>query len=505
MSGSPRAGRLKVLPSSIWPPISPAIWSPGTRTLGNRYLQYGALVLLPALYFRISHPIFTHNSATLSLYLAVVLVYLPIKTTSVFLELLRSRVLLSHSYRKHGGSRFPSGLLATPPTQSTNRSRAIPWILAGIFVFWTYYYGLADPFPKSSELLDDPVFRDRNLSNASYFIAANFWNNEPVLPHWTREMTSLIKILGTKHVFLSLTENDSEDNTASMLLHYARTLTKMNVPHSLNITRELRGYPSNMPWHDIPHRMSYMANLRNGALQPLYENPTPFRSLILMNDVVFHHTDILKLIIASDDKTMACSLDMDGATLYDQWVLRDSCGRSTSGFWPFFMNGGDRAVVRRGGVLNVGTCWNGIVVLDADPFLNATLRREPSHLEPLRFPQPPGCIISECALLPLALVNQTTHPKVVMDSSVIVAYSVRWWNYYAVWMRTPVVQLWMRLFEEHWWAVWWWLFFRDGLRWVGLDDGKEKGECIVKGWPKCTEKTPWEPGTVTFDNIKGEL
>ncbi|KAJ6259690.1 hypothetical protein Dda_5328 [Drechslerella dactyloides] len=357
--------------SSFWVPNASAIrrWWIYSRLLLGSYHEYAILILPPALYFRLSHPIFTHNSATLSLYLTVVLVLLPVKTAGALWS------LVTGSGGNHGRhrSRYSQTLLATPSKKEA--SWRTVWIISGLFVIWTYTYGIGSPFPEASELLRNSVLLEHKKSNASYFIAASFWNNEPILDHWTHEMELLIEALGRNNVYLSLTENDSEDNTASMLLHFGRVLTKKGIPHSLNITRELRGYPSNMPWHDIPHRMSYMANLRNGALQPLYENPTPFQTLVLLNDVVYHHTDVLKLIIASKSKTMACSIDMDGATLYDQWVLRDSCGRSTSGFWPFFLDAEDRDAVRRGGVLNVGTCWNGIVVLDADPFLNASLRR----------------------------------------------------------------------------------------------------------------------------------
>ncbi|EWC47692.1 hypothetical protein DRE_02892 [Drechslerella stenobrocha 248] len=482
------------LPAGIPIPSTIRRWWLHSQLALGKSREYAFLVLLPAAYFRLSSPIFTHNSVTLSLYLAFVFVFLPFKTAVA----LWGVFLAYRDGRNHRGrSRYS---IAANPLAAPLRKRPFwraggVWMLSGIFVIWVYTYGVASPFPDTAELLRSPVLREHKSYNASYFIAASFWNNEPILGHWTREMTALVKILGRHNVYLSLTENDSEDNTASILLHYARELTKMGVPHSLNITRELRGYPSNMPWRDIPHRMSYMANLRNGALQPLYGITTPFRSVVLMNDVVFHHTDVLKLIIASKGNTMACSVDMDGATLYDQWVLRDSCGRSTSGFWPFFMDSGDRDAVIRGDVLKVGTCWNGIVVLDADPFLNNTLRRGDWGGEPLRFPQPPGCIISECSLLPLKLINQTSDSSIVMDSAVVVAYTVGWWKYYAVWLRMPVVRLWMRIFEERWWAIWW-VVFKDALRWKGLDDGKEKGECVVEGWPQCGSKGIWAKGGV---------
>jgi hypothetical protein len=221
---------------------------------------------------------------------------------------------------------------------------------------------------------------------------------------------------------------------------------------------------------------------------------------------VYHHTDVLKLIAAlggddiSDKKSditevakdkpgkrrMACSLDMDAAALYDAWVLRDRCGTAVSGFWPFFMLDKDKESVRKGQVLEVGTCWNGIVALDGDMFLTPGLRNNADwDTDPLRFRQPPQCLISECALMPLTIRNITGGAPIVMDPSVIVSYSVKWWRYYAVWLRTPVVQLWMNVFENWYWDLWWRMGLGRWLQWNGLDNGKEKGECVVEGWPAC--------------------
>lgn len=87
------------------------------------------------------------------------------------------------------------------------------------------------------------TLQEQQARNASYFIAASFWNNEDILDSWTTQALKLIDILGRPNVYVSLTENDSDDNTASKLLHFGRELTRRNIAHSVNITTDLRGYP----------------------------------------------------------------------------------------------------------------------------------------------------------------------------------------------------------------------------------------------------------------------
>ncbi|PTB77707.1 glycosyltransferase family 69 protein [Trichoderma longibrachiatum ATCC 18648] len=471
-----------------------------------RSFHHVYLVTLPALYFRVSPLLFTHNSTPLSVYLAVVLVYIP---ASVVLAAWQH---FSPSYAATRRKRRTSFLLpSNDPSSLSARARRqgaaqlLLWLSGALLSLWAYTKGLSSPFPTASSLVaSSPTLQAHRANNASYFIAASFWNNDEVLDSWTAQTLELIDVLGRANVYVSLTENDSEDNTASKLLHFGRELTRRGVAHSVNITTDLRGDPPENPWHSIRHRMGYMANLRNGALEPLGRLKRRFENVVLLNDVVYHHTDVLKLVAAvgGDDvkvngaqstragkRRMACSIDMDGATLYDTWVLRDRCGRTASGFWPFFASERDRRAVREQRVLEVGTCWNGIVVLDGDMLLDPPLRSRDAGWEAdtLRFQQPPECIISECMLLPLTITNVTGGAPVVMDPSVIVGYSVKWWRYYALWLRMPVVRLWMRLFEEGYWGLWWRLGMGNGLRWNGLDGGKEKNECVVTGWPSCDE------------------
>ncbi|RFU74726.1 glycosyltransferase family 69 [Trichoderma arundinaceum] len=486
------------------------------------------LLVLPTLYLRVSPLIFTHNSTPLSVYLAVVLVYIPAKVI-----LAAWRAYFSSSYASQGRKRRSSFLLPSNGSSSSKTSRSgtsrgaaqsLLWLCGALFSCWVYTRGISSPFPTASSIVaSSPTLQAHRARNASYFIAASFWNNEEILDSWTAQTLELIDSLGRSNVYVSLTENDSDDNTASKLLHFGRELTKRNVAHSVNITTDLRGYPSENPWHSIKHRMGYMANLRNGALEPLSQLNRRFENVVLLNDVVYHHTDVLKLVAAVGGdvnvphaklpmshpmaknprrRRMACSIDMDGATLYDTWVLRDRCGRPVSGFWPFFTSEEDRRTVRENRVVEVGTCWNGIVVLDGDMLLDPPLRSENADwdADALRFKQPPECIVSECALLPLTITNTTGGAPIVVDPSVIVGYSVKQWRYYAVWLRMPVVRLWMNVFEEGYWGFWWIIGLGKGLRWKGLDGGKEKNECVVTGWPMCESSLLAVKGGLRFGN-----
>ncbi|KAK9364748.1 cryptococcal mannosyltransferase 1-domain-containing protein [Lipomyces kononenkoae] len=238
------------------------------------------------------------------------------------------------------------------------------------------------------------------------------------------------------------------------------------------------------------------------ALEPLSNLNTTFSRIIFLNDVLFHHSDILKLISDSYTPfysnyrspgrlpTMVCGLDIERATLYDRWVLRDKCGHPISGMYPYFHSASDQSIVRRSGVLEVGVCWNGIAVLQADPFLNSSLRdsRQDWLEEQLRFPKlPDNCFASECTLLPLKLLNSTigNAPLALMDTSVVLSYTRKWYFYYATLLRWPVVRLWRSLWEDIWWQVWWQVCFGNLYTWKGVENGVGPPECKISGWPSC--------------------
>lgn len=276
-----------------------------------------------------------------------------------------------------------------------------------------------------------------------------------------------------------------------------------------------------------------MTGVRNAALAPLSEiSDTQLGSristIVFLNDVVYHHTDVLSLLDAVDINrqsradapiVMACGLDMEVATLYDQWALRDRCGRAVNGLYPYFTAAEDRRQVAKGGLVEVGTCWNGIVAMRADPFMSPPRRysADPSSspildesTPPLRFPEPPeSCIISECTLLPISLLNSFHHdeitPRIVVDSQVLVAYDFKWWWFYSYFTRTPIVNLWISLFERPLLLIWQNFGFANFYRWSELKDA-----CYPTNWLRCSTASekflsppkynpPLLPSTTDFD------
>ncbi|KAK9366549.1 cryptococcal mannosyltransferase 1-domain-containing protein [Lipomyces kononenkoae] len=486
-----------------------------------RRMPYALVFLvMPALIFRLKFMILTHNSINLSAFVAFVFVYLPVK----FLVFIYNTVVIptKHNKAAYNTAAEYATILGKdgPVTPGRGSRRSTVWnsimIIIGIsYTVLVYTYGLQSPYPRQTAETRFVQNHVKSKTNDAYFIAANFYNNDDILSTWVAEMAKLISVLGSDNVYVSLAENDSPDNTASSLLRFSRYLHHTGVQHSLNITSGIRPLPMHDPWVDTHTRISYMTTIRNIALAPLEEvSSTPLGSrmkyIIFLNDVIYRYTDVLKLLDAVQNKestpdestmpvVMACAMDMQTATLYDQWADRDICGNSLNGMYPFFSAANDRKAVRQGGLVDVGTCWNGLVVMNAGPFLSPprTYRHHTDDndandknrlVSPLRFPSPPSkCIISECTLLPIELLNsylQTSgghvRPRIVMDTSVIVAYEHKWWWYYAYFLRTPIVSVWVDLVERPILRLWEAFGYGSLYEWKELDDG-----CVIDTWIHC--------------------
>lgn len=94
----------------------------------------------------------------------------------------------------------------------------------------------------------------------------------------------------------------------------------------------------------------------------------------------------------------ACSMDFKHTLqYYDTFALRDDLGQKTvSNFWPWFLSPTSRTPTRRSEPIPVESCWNGMVLFDAAPFLGDN---------PLRFRAIPDSLAdfhleaSECCLI----------------------------------------------------------------------------------------------------------
>ncbi|KAJ2793801.1 hypothetical protein H4R20_006430, partial [Coemansia guatemalensis] len=153
------------------------------------------------------------------------------------------------------------------------------------------------------------------------------------------------------------------------------------------------------PRPQVYHRIEYMADLRNRALEPLYRNATNYRRVLFLNDVFFCLPDLLELVHQSFtyQAHLTCAEDFETRhgilEFYDTWVSRDLLGRA---FKSRYQNIADDGGALIGQLHNrpfqVQCCWNGAAVLDANAFRGANALR-------FRRSAPGECSASECSLL----------------------------------------------------------------------------------------------------------
>ncbi|KAJ1802909.1 hypothetical protein LPJ77_005503, partial [Coemansia sp. RSA 2523] len=237
---------------------------------------------------------------------------------------------------------------------------------------------------------------------------------ERVLPNMATQLLAFAKMLGRKQVFLSVYENGSSDNTKSILQAFERTVKELGIPHS--IVTDSRQRPQHY------HRIEYMADIRNRALEALY-NSTAYNRVVFLNDVYFCLPDLLELLHQSQfHRThLTCAEDFDmrhgSLEFYDTWVSRDMLGRA---FKSRYQSIADDNMALAGQVHNrpfqAQCCWNGMAVLDAQVFDGPKALR-------FRRSSPGECSASECSLLCNDLWK-TGRRRVVVVPRVKVAYNI---------------------------------------------------------------------------------
>ena len=104
-----------------------------------------------------------------------------------------------------------------------------------------------------------------------FFIAANLYNSQEILPHWTLEMARLIKMLGGGDaVHISIYESFSQDRTKEMLHQWRKDFLIPNgIPHDLHaVPDNIRDKPKFGQLED--ERIKFLADMRNRAMRPFY-------------------------------------------------------------------------------------------------------------------------------------------------------------------------------------------------------------------------------------------
>lgn len=296
------------------------------------------------------------------------------------------------------------------------------------------------------------------------YIAASFYNNQDVLPYWMNTLLDTIAYLGPNNVFVSIVESNSDDRTPGLLRELDNSLAKLDVQKRILIQDKAVPRPPDMAWNN---RIDFLAAIRNRALEPLVETGG-YQKVVFSNDVFIEPESLIELIETADGNyDMACAMDFNHFGAYDMWVLRDRMGHLTAGIWPYFFDQADYSAMKSGSPVPVFTCWNGIVVFQADPVLPIHLRSNrtlstsplkrppvPTHplagslgtspavTPPLVFrssPRGEGCYSSESFLLPYDMRRIMGMERIYVNPRVHTSYA---WHFY-VWhkwiLRHPFV------------------------------------------------------------------
>ncbi|PSN65753.1 polysaccharide export protein [Corynespora cassiicola Philippines] len=227
-------------------------------------------------------------------------------------------------------------------------------------------------------------------SNERYFIASIHWNNEKILrSHWNKAVVELVKYLGPENTYVAVLESGSWDNSKDALRELDQALGGLNTPRKIVLEDKTHKEEiSRLPADDEPgwadtsrglrelRRIPYLANLRNRVMAEMSGvNDTdnrPFTKVLWLNDVVFNTEDILTLLATNEGSySAACSLDFSKPpTYYDTFALRDIGGsQPITQTWPYFLSSKSRKALLSNRPVPVQSCWNGVVAMNAEPFL----------------------------------------------------------------------------------------------------------------------------------------
>lgn len=228
------------------------------------------------------------------------------------------------------------------------------------------------------------------------YIASMHFNNGRILrSHWNEAVLRLADVLGRQNVYVSVYESGSWDDSKDALRELAAELRRHGVPHRVETSDVTHRDEMNRPddsrrdgWVDTPRgrrelrRIPYLARLRNRTLRDMLELHAAgvvFDKVLFLNDVVFTADDVLQLMDTNGgDYAAACSLDFaDPPRYYDTFALRDVDGKAhVMQTWPYFGARASRnALVNNMDAVPVASCWNGIVVMPAEPFVSPTRLR----------------------------------------------------------------------------------------------------------------------------------
>lgn len=121
---------------------------------------------------------------------------------------------------------------------------------------------------------------------------------------------------------MSIAESNSKDRTKYLLDEFDRSLTNLNIPHHISIEDNTDRW---WPYGTAPERVTYLAGVRNKALEPLQSpndklrlvDNTLFTKVVFLNDIFFSWQGIIRLLATRidgredlpSDYDLACAMD----------------------------------------------------------------------------------------------------------------------------------------------------------------------------------------------------
>ena len=275
----------------------------------------------------------------------------------------------------------------------------------------------------------------KELNSYNYFIAANFYNAEQGLEYSLPELEKLIYMLNkNNNVFISFVENGSTDRTKEILSGFELSLqaSKKIVICNQTSTSSWKlshilgeSYIKKLFKQRPALRYQKMAVLRNIALAPLKTHTFPNNyktKVIFLNDVFFTSNQILELISTnSGSYDMVCALDFY-YQFYDVLVTRDITGYWFSGYYPYTRHTESLQNLTKGLPIKVKSCWNGIVVFDAEPIQQDKVEFRGRNYDNSTC----ECVQSECLLFCFDFLS-LGKDSIWINPNVKVSYE---WKYY---------------------------------------------------------------------------
>jgi len=224
-------------------------------------------------------------------------------------------------------------------------------------------------FNKKEKILPVSTFK-----NTKFYITSNVVNIGNIFEIYVQQLKNLINYLGENNVIISILENnDSKDDTRTLLKDFQKYLTQKNILNKFYLERVIED-PRKIrkPFEKYSRlRIEYFARLRNKCLEFLYELPNiDFNNTIVIffNDIVFKYEDIINLLSTNnEDFDVACGFDMNNNTFYDKWVSIDLEGDGLRRYFPFFVNKEGQDLVINHKPIRVFSCWNGVIAFRALP------------------------------------------------------------------------------------------------------------------------------------------